>query len=359
MTSIKKMLGSKNMLNKNKEKEMCQKGMSPLARKVLKTIKKFNLIQNGDKLVLGVSGGPDSICMLDILNEIKNDNNINLNYEIVVAHINHMIREEAKEDETFVKNFCKEINIKFYSKSIDVQKIANNNKIGTEEAGRKVRYDFFDEVLQKTNSNKIAIAHNKNDKVETIIMNILRGSGIAGLRGIEPIKNYKYIRPLIECERDEIEEYCKIKNIEPRIDKTNFENIYTRNKTRNVVIPYIKQEFNPNIIQTIDRLSNLVKEDDDYLQGVVEKIYKELIIQESPKEFVMNLKKFNQQEKVIKSRILLYTISRLLGSTNGIEKIHIEDVIKLCSNNVGNKYLTPNKNIKILIKNHNIYFIQT
>ncbi len=329
----------------------------PLLSQVLNTIKKYNLIQNGDKLVLGVSGGPDSICMLDILNNIRNDNKFDLNYEIVVAHINHMIREEAKEDEIFVKNFCEKINVKFYSKSIDVQKIANNNRIGTEEAGRKVRYDFFDEILQNTNSNKIAVAHNKNDKVETIIMNILRGSGIVGLRGIEPIKNNKYIRPLIDCERDDIEEYCKSNNIEPRIDKTNFENIYSRNKTRNVVIPYIKQEFNPNIIQTIDRLSDLVKEEDNYLQMEVEKKYKELIIQESSKEFILDLKKFNQQEKVIKSRILLYTISRLLGSTKGIERIHIEDIIKLCSNNIGNKYLTPNKNIKILIKNHNIYFI--
>ena len=328
-----------------------------LLSQVLNTIKKYNLIENGDKLVLGISGGPDSICMLDILNNIRNDNKFDLNYEIVVAHINHMIREEAKEDEIFVKDFCEKINVKFYSKSIDVQKIANNNKIGTEEAGRKVRYDFFDEILQKTNSNKIAIAHNKNDKVETIIMNILRGSGIVGLRGIEPIKSHKYIRPLIECERDDIEEYCKINNIKPRIDKTNFQNIYSRNKTRNVVIPYIKQEFNPNIIKTIDRLSDLVKEEDDYLQMVVERKYKELIIHESSKEFILNLKKFNQQEKVIKSRILLYTISRLLGSTNGIERIHIEDIIKLCSNNIGNKYLTPNKNIKILIKNHNIYFI--
>ncbi len=350
------------MLEEKKEmNKMRQRGMSSMSHllllKVLNTIKKYNLIQNGDKLVLGVSGGPDSICMLNILNNIRNDNIFNLNYEIVVAHINHMIREEAKEDELFVKNFCEKNNIEFYSKSIDVQKIANNNKIGTEEAGRKVRYDFFDEILQKTNSNKIAIAHNKNDKVETIIMNILRGSGIVGLRGIEPIKSHKYIRPLIECERDDIEEYCKINNLEPRIDKTNFENIYSRNKTRNVVIPYIKKEFNPNIIQTIDRLSDLVKEEDDYLQMVVEKKYQELIIQESSNEFILNLKKFNQQEKVIKSRILLYTISRLLGSTNGIEKIHIEDIIKLCGNNIGNKYLTPNKNIKILIKNHNIYFI--
>lgn len=325
--------------------------------KVINTIKKYNLIQNGDKIVFGVSGGPDSICMLNILNDIRNDKKLHMEFDIIVAHVNHLIREEAKDDEKFVKQFCEKINVQFYSKSIDVQKIANNNKIGTEEAGRNVRYEFFDEVLEKTGSNKIAIAHNKNDKVETMIMNILRGSGIAGLKGIEPIKNNKYIRPLIECERFEIEEYCKQNNIEAKIDKTNLENIYTRNKIRNVVIPYIKEEFNPNIVQTMDRLADLIREENDYLDKVVLEKYNELIIVEDDKQFIMDLKGFNIQEKVIKSRILLYTISRLLGSTKGIEKIHIEDVIKLCSNNIGNKFLTPNKNIKILIKNHKIYFM--
>lgn len=327
-----------------------------MKEKVLQTIKKYNLIQNGDKIVLGVSGGPDSISMLDILNEIKNDKKIDLDFDIIVAHINHMIREEAIEDQKFVEEFCKKINVQFYSKSIDVQKIANTNKIGTEEAGRNARYDFFDEILNKTNSNKIAIAHNKNDKVETIIMNVLRGSGITGLKGIQAINN-KYIRPLIECERYEIEEYCKEKNIQARIDKTNFENVYSRNKTRNIIIPYIKEEFNPNIVKTIDRLSELVKEEDEYLESLVKQKYNKLIIEENQKQFIMDLKMFNKEEKVIKSRILLYTISRLLGSVKGIEKIHIEDIIKMCSNNIGNKYLTPNKNIKILLKNHNIYFI--
>lgn len=324
---------------------------------VTNTIKKYNLINDGDKLVLGVSGGPDSICMLDVLNRIKNDNNVNIKFDMVVAHVNHMIRAEAGEDEKFVKDFCEKIGVPFYSKSIDVQKVANNNKIGTEEAGRNARYDFFDEVLAKTNSNKIAIAHNKNDKVETMIMNILRGSGTTGLKGIEPIKNNKYIRPLIECERSEIEEYCAQNNIEPRIDRTNFENIYTRNKIRNVVIPYIKKEFNPNIIKTMDRLSELVKEEDEYLENTVKSKYKELIVEEKEKEYIMNLKEFNKLEKVIKSRLLLYTISRLLGTTKGIEKIHIEDIIKLCEKNIGDKYLTPNKNIKVLVKNHKIYFI--
>ena len=129
-----------------------------MKEEVLKTIKKYNLIESGDKLVLGVSGGPDSISMLNVLREIAEDETIDLKFQIVVSHINHNIRKEAKEDEEFVKKYCDENNIKFFSKSIDVEKIANNSKIGIEEAGRKVRYEFFDEVLKETNSNKIAIA---------------------------------------------------------------------------------------------------------------------------------------------------------------------------------------------------------
>ena len=327
-----------------------------MKEKILETIKKYNMIENGEKVVLAVSGGPDSICMLDILNDIKNDVTIDINFEIVVAHVNHMIRKEAEEDEKYVKKYCEEKQIEFYSKSIDVQKMANNNKIGVEEAGRKARYDFFDEILEKANAQKIAIAHNKNDKVETVLMHILRGSGINGLKGIEA-KRGKYIRPLIECERNEIEEYCSKKNLQPRIDKTNFENEYTRNKVRNLLIPYIQKEFNPNLIQTIDRLSNLVAEEENYMDKQVENVYKELLISEKEKEIQLNLKIFNIQEKVIKSRVILYTITRLFGNSKGLEKIHIEDIIKLCSNNIGNKYLTPNKNIKILIKNHKIYFM--
>ena len=326
--------------------------------KVTKTIKKYNLIKNGDKIVIGVSGGPDSICLLDILKKIKNPT-----FDIIVAHINHMIREEADEDENFVKEYCNKNNIQFYSKSIDVQKIANNNKISTEEAGRNARYEFFDEILKKTSGNKIAIAHNKNDKIETIIMNELRGCGLSGLKGIEPIRG-KYIRPLIECERQDIERYCNDNELNPRIDKTNFENIYTRNKIRNIVIPYIKKEFNPNIIETMDRLSILVIEQEEYIQNQVKKIYKELLLEENLQKdkekdyIVLDLKKFNNQEKVIKSNIIIYTITRLFNTAKGIERIHIEDIIKLCGNNIGNKFLTPNKNLKVLVKNGKIKFFK-
>ena len=327
-----------------------------MKQKVIVTIKKYKLIEDGDKIVLGVSGGPDSISMLNILKEIKDEQIIK--FEIYVAHINHMIREEAIDDEKYVEDYCKKNNIKCYIKRIDVVKIANDKKIGTEEAGRKARYEFFEEILKRTNSNKIAIAHNINDKIETIIMHLLRGSGLSGLKGIEPIRDNKFIRPLIECERSEIEQYCEKYELNPRIDKTNFENEYTRNKIRNIVIPYIKQEFNPNIVQTLSRLSDVAIEEIKYISKQTQKIYQQILIEKEDRQIILNLKKFNEQEKIIKSQLILLTTKQLMGSTQGIEKIHIEDIIKLCSNNVGNKYLTPNKNIKILIKDKKINFIK-
>ena len=325
-------------------------------QKVLETIRKYNLIVDGDKIVLGVSGGPDSICMLDNLREVKEEQIIE--FEIYVAHINHMIREEAIDDEKYVQEYCKKYYIECFVKRADVQKIASEKKIGTEEAGRKVRYDFFEEVLQKTESNKIAIAHNKNDKIETIIMHLLRGSGLSGLKGIEPIRDNKYIRPLLECERTEIEQYCEDKKLNPRIDKTNFENEYTRNKIRNIVIPYIKKEFNPNIIQTLSRLSDLAADESNYIELQTQKAFEKILIAKEKEQITLNLKEFNKQDKVIKNRLILYTTKELMGSTQGIEKIHIEDIIKLCQNNVGNKFLTPNKNLKVLVKDKKIFFIK-
>ena len=178
-----------------------------MKEKVLETIKKYNLIENGDKIVIGVSGGPDSIALLNVLLEIKKDKIID--FGMVVCHINHMIREEANDDEEYVLNFCKRYNIEFYARRIEIEKIAKESKIGTEEAGRIARYEFFNEILEKTSSNKIATAHTANDNAETVLMNIIRGSGTAGLKGIEA-KRDNLIRPLINCTRAEIEEYCKI-----------------------------------------------------------------------------------------------------------------------------------------------------
>ncbi|HCC03525.1 MAG TPA: tRNA lysidine(34) synthetase TilS [Clostridiales bacterium] len=325
-----------------------------LKKHVLETIKKYNLIDQNDKIVCAVSGGPDSICMLDVLRRIKEENKIN--FDIIVCHVNHMIRVEATADEQYVENYCKKYQIPFFAKRVDVKKIAESNKQGTEEAGRKVRYDFFEEIFQKENATKIAIAHNKNDKIETIIMNVFRGSGISGLRGIEPVRENKFIRPLIEIERTDIEKYCEENRLNPRIDKTNFINDVTRNKIRNIVIPYIKNEFNPNFINTLDRLSNVITEEDEYMKKRTIEVYTKIKIQEKEGYIVLDLKEFNKQEEVIRKRLIIYTIAQTIGSSQNIEKVNIEDIIKLCSNNIGNKYLTPNKNIKISVGKGQVVF---
>ena len=161
-------------------------------------------------------------------------------------------------------------------------------------------------------------------------MNILRGSGSNGLKGIEAIRDEKYIRPLINVSREEIEEYCTKNKLEPRIDKSNNENIYTRNKIRNIVIPYIKEEFNPNIIKTINRLSEVANEENEFLNKITEETFQNICIKLDKNQIILDLKKFNYLELVIKRRIILYTINKLLSSTLGIEKVNIDDIIKLC-----------------------------
>lgn len=326
-----------------------------LQDKVLKTIQKYNLIQNRDSIVIGVSGGPDSMTLLNVLINLKQKLGIS---KIVVATVNHMIREEAEEETKFVENFCESHGIEFYLKKVDVQEEAKSKKTSTELAGRNARYDFFEEVLKKTGSNKIATAHNLNDNAETVLMNLLRGSGVSGLKGIEKIRDGKFIRPIIECKRSEIEQYCLENKLNPRYDKTNNENTYTRNKIRNMLIPYIEENFNPNIVDSLNRLSTIATKEDEYIHKIVENSFKDIVITAdiSKKEIILDLKKFNELDEVIKSRLILYTISEILGTSQGIEKIHIEDIIKLCGNNIGNKYLMPNKNIKIFIKKGKIFF---
>ncbi len=333
-----------------------------LEKKVLETIKKYDLIKNGDNIVVGVSGGPDSMALLNILLKLKKE----MKFDIVVAHINHMIRLEADEETKYVESFCEMHNIKCFIKKEKVEQIAKNEKIGTEEAGRKLRYNFFEEVIINAKANKIATAHTANDNAETVLMNIMRGSGTTGLRGIEPIREDKYIRPLIECTRFEIEEYCKNEKLQPKIDKSNSENIYTRNKVRNMLIPFVEENFNPNIVASLNRLSNLAKLENEYIEKETKKSYDKVLIEqnlgnnikERKNSVILDLKKFNSLDLVIKNRLMLYTIGKVLGNSQNIERVHIEDLVKLCSKNIGNKYLTPNKNIKVMVNNGKIYFKQ-
>lgn len=326
--------------------------LDSLEERFLNTIKENNLIEKDDVIVVGVSGGPDSITLLTCLNKYKDK----LGIKIVVAHINHLIREDSTEDEQYVENTCKKMGIKFYCRRENILELSKKEKKGTEETGRKVRYEFFDEVAKKENANKIAIAHNMNDNAETILLNLIRGCGLSGLEGIQPSEYKKYIRPLINCERKEIEDYCEKYNLNPRIDYTNKENIYKRNIIRNKILPELK-ELNPNIINGLSRTSKIVRENNDFVDKYSKNIYKNLkSIFENKINF--DVKEFNEQEILIRKRLILLAINELKGNTRNVDKSNIDDIVKLASNNVGNKYITFDKNIVVSVNNKILIFEQ-
>ena len=352
------------------------KRLDKLEQNFLDTIKENNLINKGDVIVVGVSGGPDSITLLTCLNKYKDYFEIKL----ICAHINHLIRKDSTEDEQFVENVCEKMGIKCYVKRAEVEKIAKEQKKGSEEVGRKIRYDFFDIIAKKENANKIAIAHNMNDNAETMLLNIIRGSGMQGLEGIQAEEYGKYIRPLINCSREDIEEYCEKYNLQPRIDSTNKENIYRRNIIRNKLLLEIK-ELNPNIVQSLSNLSKIVKVQNMHIKNEVENIYNKIATEElntsnlqnknnssmqktnnevgseSLGKIELDLPEFQKLDLGVQQNLVLYTISKLLGSTRNIEKVNVDDIIEMCRRNVGNKYMYPNKNLKILVKNKKIIFM--
>lgn len=326
-----------------------------IEEKFLNTIKEHNLINSGDKIVIGVSGGPDSITLLTCMNKYKDK----LGCEIIVAHVNHLIRKDSTDDEKYVEKICENSQIKFYKKRIEILKLAEEQKKGTEEVGRIERYKFFDEVAKEEGANKIAIAHNMNDNAETMLLNLIRGTGMNGLEGIQPVEYKKYIRPLINCSRDEIEAYCDKYNLKPRIDSTNKENIYKRNIIRNKLIVELK-ELNPNIVETLSRTSKIIRAENEYIVKQAKKIFEEIAIynrnQKELGKIEFEVKKFNTLDEVIKQKIVFITIEKMLGSTRNIEKNNIDDVIKMAQRNIGEKYILLNKNIKVLIKNKKIIF---
>ena len=231
--------------------------------KTLSTIKKYNLIEKGDKIVLGLSGGPDSVCLLHLLNRMKDV----LDIEVYAAHLNHQIRGmEAQKDALYVSDLCERLGITFFVKSIDVPKYCKENKLSIEEGARKLRYEMFFEIKESLNADKIAIAHNMNDQAETVLMRMMRGTGLQGLKGIDYMRDGVIIRPILDIERADIEAYCEEHKLTPRIDATNLETIYTRNKIRLELIPYMKENFNSNVTESIVRMSNSLKSDNDFIE---------------------------------------------------------------------------------------------
>lgn len=307
-----------------------------MINKVVNTIIENHMFEKGDRVVVAVSGGPDSMCLLHLLYRIREKFNIT----ICAAHVNHCIRgDEADADEDYVKNFCEKLHIQFFSKRADVNSIALQKKISSEMAGREVRYEFFEEVREEFKANKIAIAHNANDNAETILMRIIRGTGLEGMVGIRPVRDDIFVRPLIKSSRQEIEDYCKENNIRPRIDKTNLERLYRRNKIRLDLIPYIEANFNKDIVYTINRLGELVNVDNDYMQIMSYKKYNNYCCL-SEKDIIIRKEAFGEHEAIL-SRIIRLAVKQLCGNLFGFEKKHMYDIIHLQQIGTGKKINLP------------------
>ena len=305
---------------------------------VLKTIRANNMFNKGDKVIVAVSGGPDSICLLHILYALKDE----LQITLYVAHVNHCLRgEESDEDELYVEEFCRNLNIEFRSKKVDINKVVKTKKVSSETAGREARYEFFYDLKKEFKAQKVAIAHNANDQAETILMRIMRGTGMEGLMGIRSVRDKIFVRPLIECTREEIEKYCSNNNLNPRIDKTNLEPIYARNKIRVQLIPYIEKNFNENIIEGLNRLSNIIKVDNDYLEDITKEKYKKYC--DINKEKVIISKEAFLEHEAIITRIIRLALYDVSSNLYNFERIHIYDILSIQRHSTGKMIMLPNR----------------
>lgn len=306
-----------------------------------------SLVKKGDKIVVAVSGGPDSMCLLDTLYRLKDE----LEFSILVAHVNHGIRIESDLEKEYVEKYCKERNIPFFYLKVDVPKLSKEKKMSEETCGRMVRYDFFEKVRQENNADLIAVAHNLNDNIETILLNQIRGCGLKGLIGMD-FKFNNIIRPLLTIEKKDILVYNNELELHPCFDKTNEEDIYLRNKIRLQLIPYL-QELNPNFVTNISRMRNILKEDNDFIEEYTNIVFDKVIIKIDNSKIVFDFSKFMNEHKSIQKRIIRKIIEKKISNLDGIENIHVLDIIKLLNNNIkGKKYIIGNKfTIEIIKKN--------
>lgn len=312
--------------------QQCKGKGFKLIDKVRRYIESNNMIEKGESVVVGVSGGADSMCLLCVL--------IELGIKVYVVHINHMLRgKDAENDMAYVENFCKSRGIRCYSFSYDVDKIAKENRLSCEEAGRKVRYEAFYKVMEETGSSRIAVAHNACDNAETILHNLFRGTGMKGLAGI-PAKRSEIIRPLLCADREEIVAYLEKNGIEYRNDYTNFQDIYTRNKIRNNVLSYAKENINNNVVEHISLAGKIMGDADDFIEKEGEKAYETIAIVSEGSVEIPN-DKFSQLHIVIKQYIIRRALEKISLSLKDITYTNICDIEKLFEKGVGKSINLP------------------
>lgn len=297
-----------------------------LLEKVRRTIEKYNLLENGDTVICAVSGGADSVCLLHLMQTLKYDYNLT----VFVANVNHLIRgEESDRDSNFVKSVCKAADVKCFYREYDVKEIAKARKIGEEECGRILRYEFFDEISKELGGAKIATAHNLNDNAETVLFRMIRGSSAHGLSGIS-YKRENIIRPILDITRSEIEDYLVRNGISWCNDSTNALPVYARNKLRLKVFPELNSVVN-NAEKRIVSAAKLIGEDDMYLCSLADTAISKCLF----KNYFL-LTEFNRYELPVKRRIISNLLS--LWGMKEITADKIEDFIEYTEKESGKKF---------------------
>lgn len=291
------------------------------------------MIDKNDRILVGLSGGPDSIFLLHFFkNNFKN--------YIVVAHINHKLRgEDSDLDEKFVRLISQKLKLPLYVKREDVKKLSVDNKKSIEECGREIRFSFFNKILKIENLNKIALGHNLDDNVETILMNFIKGSGIKGLIGI-PEKRENVIHPIINIKKSEILNYLNENGIEYRVDKTNLKIDYFRNRIRNYLLPLIEREFNKNFKEKILSFSNILKIENEFMDELVGKKEEEILKFEE-NIVTIDLKNFKKLHLSLKRRVIRKALSYLNNDLREYSLEHIDNVIALEDKKTGKEIELP------------------
>ena len=258
-----------------------------LFERVANRNKKESLVENGDRIVVGFSGGPDSVFLVEMLLKLREK----IDFDIVLVHINHLLRgKEAQRDEDFSINYGKSKGLKVFARKINITSLGKEKGLSLEEAGREARYSFYKEVLEKSNSNKIALAHNKDDQIETFMFRLTRGTGLSGLEGIAT-KRDRYIRPISEIYKSEIVNYLDENNISYCIDSTNLENEFTRNSIRIDLIPFIEKRYNPKFKDKIFSLIEEIRDINIFIEKEIEQFsYNETINIESILKFPKSIR---------------------------------------------------------------------
>lgn len=307
-----------------------------MLEKIKSYVDKWQMLKSEDRVVVGVSGGADSVCLLFVLLELRKT----IGFDMVVVHVNHGLRgQDADDDERYVKELCIEHNIPCESYFVNVELIAKNRKQSTEEAGRNVRKECFEETLCKYHGTKIALAHHQNDRAETFLFHLARGTGLKGLSGIAPVSGH-VIRPLLCVERSEIEAYLQENKICYRTDETNLSDVYTRNRIRNHVVPYMEQEVNAKAVEHMNETMEQLRLVHLYLEEQVQKVW-EQVVTVMDRGCLVSTDAYQELPEVLQPMLLKKVLVQVSGQEKDIEAVHVRQLDELMNKQVGRKVDLP------------------